>query len=191
MYKQGRLDEALSLNARGLKIAGLSEPQRLEFFKQRYNLLAALGDRLDALNALAYIHSHEARPEAKTNAQARAIEIVNLRLNQNELDKVVDNDGLGFVHPQAAYRLALFRLKSKDFDGARACFPKPPNWDAELCCKNRLKVISTQIDSRRRVEPYTSRTVLSAHWTLCSDRAKTLKVFATGPRGIYGSDRAL
>ena len=189
LHKQGRLDEALSLNARGLKIAGLSDPHRLEFHRQRYNLLAALGDRLDALKALAYIYTFETRPEAKTNAQARGIEIVNLRLNQNELEKVVDNSEMGFVRAQAAYRLALFRLQSKDFDGARSMFAKAAEWGRGTALQTQSESYLAQIDSRRRVEPYTVGTVLPLTGRYAPIAQKTLKGLQLG-LGIYGPDRS-
>lgn len=188
LHKMGRLDEALALNARGLAIPGLSDGLKLDFQKHRYNLLTALGDQVDALKALAYIHDHEPSLEIKANVQARANDVVSRRLSQSDLEKSVDNPDFGFVRPQMAYRLALFRLGAKDYDGARNMFAKAAELGKGTPVEQQAQIYLTQIDSRRRVDPYTIGTVLPLSGKYAPYAQKTLKGLELG-LGIYGPNR--
>lgn len=188
LAKLGRLDEALSLSARGLKIPGLSEPLKLEFQRHRYTLLSGLGDRLDALKTLAYIFENETKPDIKANAQARANEMVNL-LNQNDLEKVVDDPAFGFIRPQAAFRLAQLKLQAKDFDGARSAFARAADWGKGTPVQTQSESYILQIDSRRKVDPYTIGAVLPLTGKYSPIAQKTLKGLQLG-LGIYGADRS-
>ncbi|MBX3020444.1 MAG: penicillin-binding protein activator [Bdellovibrionales bacterium] len=189
LHKLGRLDESLALATRGLNIPGVSEAQKLDFQRHRYNLLSATGDRLEALRALAFIYAKDARPDVKSNAQARAQEIVNLGLSETDLDKVVDNEEFGFIRPQAAYRLALFRLRQKDFNGARSLFAKAAETGQGTPIQAQAQSYLAQIDSRRTVDPYTIGTVLPLTGKYAPMAQKTLRGLQLG-LGIYGNDRS-
>lgn len=188
LHKLGRLDEALSLNARGLKIPGLSEGLKLAFCKHRFNLLTALGDRVDALKTLGYLFEHETQPDMKITAQARGIDLVYRYLNQSELEKIVDSSEATFVRPQAAYRLGMFRLQSKDFDGARTMFGRAAEWGKGTPLERQAESYLTQLDSRRRVDAHTIGTVLPLTGRHAPIAQKTLKGLQLG-LGIYGPER--
>lgn len=188
LAKAGRLDEALSLSARGLKIPGLNESTKLDFQRHRFTMLANLGDRMDALKTLAYISDHETKPEIKANAQARANEIVGL-LNENDLEKLTSDSEFGFVRPQAAYRLALMKLQSKDFDGARSVFVRAAEWGKGTPIESQSLSYINQIDSRRKVEAFTIGTILPLTGKYAPIGQKTLKGLQLG-LGIYGPERS-
>ncbi len=187
--KLGRLDEALALNARALKIPGLSANLLLELNKQRFSLLNTLGDRFDALKALAYIYDHEPKIEIKSGAQTRANEIVTNFINQNDLEKVVAGDEFGFVRGQAAYRLALFKLQTKDFDGARSTFAKAADLGRDTPLQHQAESYIAQIDSRRKVEAYTVGAVLPLTGKYAPIGQKTLRGLQLG-LGVYGNSRS-
>ncbi len=188
LNRLGRLDEALALNARGLRIPYLSENQKLEFYKSRFAMLNALGDRLDGLKSLAYIAEHDPKPETKVNAQARASEIVNQYLNQSDLEKVISTGELSFVRAQAAYRLGMLHLQAKDFDGARTQFSHAAEWGSGTPLQRQAESYLTQIDSRRKVDPYTIGAILPLTGKHAPIAQKTLKGLQLG-LGIYGSSR--
>lgn len=189
LHKLGRLDESLALSARGLKIPGLSETQKLEFFKQRYAVLSTTGDRLDALRALAFIYDKDTKADMRSNAQARAQEIVNRFLSESDLETVVGSSEFGFVRGPAAYRLALFLLQKKDFDGARSQFAKAADWGQGTPVQTKAESYLAQIDSRRRVDPNTVGAVLPLTGRYSPIAQKTLRGLQMG-LGIYGSDRS-
>jgi ABC-type branched-subunit amino acid transport system substrate-binding protein len=189
LHKMGRMDEALALSTRGLKIPGLSESQRLEFYRVRYALQITLGDRLDALQALAYIYDKDPRADVKGNAQARAHEIVSSFLTEGDLEKVVSDPTYGFVRPQAAFRLALFRLKEKDFDGAREQFSHAAEWGHGSPVQVQAENYISQIDSRRHVDAYSIGAVLPLSGKYSYIAQRTLHGLQLG-LGIYGSRRS-
>lgn len=188
LHKLGRMDEALALATRGLKIAGLSEAQKLEFHRQRYALLTTMGDRLDALEALAFIQAKDPRPEIRANAQARGNDIVNA-LNESDLEKVVGDGDLGFVRANAALRLALFKLKQKDLDSARAQFSRAADYGRGTPVQNQAEAYLAQLDSRRHVDPYTIGVVLPLSGKYAPIAQKALHGLQLG-LGIYGTEKS-
>ena len=188
LFKLGRLDESSALSARGLKIAGLSENLRLEFYKHRYAVLSAIGDRFEALRALAFIYDKEPKPEVKGNAQARANEIINMYLQEKDLERVVGDAEFGFVRAQAAFRLGLLRLAAKNFDGARKQFANAAEWGQGTPVQIQAENYLNQVDSRRRVDPFTIGTVLPLTGRHAPIAQKTLRGLQLG-LGVYGPDR--
>jgi len=189
LHKLGRLDESSALSARGLKIPGLSENLRLEFFKHRFAVLSAIGDRLEALRALSYIYNKEPKPEIRNNAQARGNEIINYYLQEKELERVVGDSSFGFVRAQAAFRLGLLKLRNKDFDGARSSFARAADWGQGTPVQPQAENYLAQVDSRRRVDPYSIGTVLPLTGRHAQVAHKTLRGLQLG-LGVYGPDRS-
>lgn len=189
LMKMGRLDEAAALSARGLKIPGLSEGLRLEYQKHRYGVLNAVGDRLEALRALAYIFARETKPEVRNNAQARAGEIVTYYLKEPDLEKVVGDSDFGFVRAHAAFRLGQIKLRNKDFGGARSEFARAVDWGKGLPWQSQAESYIAQIDSRRKVDPYTIGAVLPLTGKSATIGYKALRGLQLG-LGIYGPERS-
>lgn len=188
LTKLGRLDEALSLNSRALKIPGITAATQLELHRQRYSLYSALGDRLDALKDLAYIYENDPKVENKTNAHARANEIVTMALNPNDLEKVVGGSEFGFVRAHAALRLGITRLQAKDFDGARSSLQQAADLGQGTPTQKQAESYLTQIDSRRRVDSNTIGAVLPLSGKHSAIAQKTLHGLQLG-LGIYGPNR--
>ncbi len=189
LMKLGRLDEALALNTRALKIPGVSPNTMLEMHKQRYTLLSSLGDRVDSLKSLAYIYENDPKPENKANAQARASEIVSIGLNEKDLERLVDSGDFGFIRPQAAFRLGLLRLQAKDFDGARNSFARAAELGQGTPLQRQASDYLAQIDSRRRVDPKSIGAVLPLTGKHSAVAQRTLRGLQLG-LGIYGSNRS-
>lgn len=189
LHKLGRLDESLALSARGLKIPGLSELQKLEFYKQRYAVLSTTGDRLDALRALAYIYEKDTKAEMRINAQAHAQEIVNRYLSEADLEHVADSPEFGFVRAQAAYRLAGLKLQKKDFDGARTMFGRAAEWGQGTPIQTKAESYLAQLDSRRKVDSNTVGAVLPLTGKYAPIAQKTLRGLQMG-LGIYGPEKS-
>ncbi|MGE4132883.1 MAG: penicillin-binding protein activator [Bdellovibrionales bacterium] len=189
LHKMGRLDESLALSARGLKIPGLPDTQKLEFYRHRYAVLVTTGDRLDALRALAFIYEKDSKADAKASAQARAGEIVSQYLSEDDLEKVVRDDEFGFVRAQAAFRLGTFKLQKKEYDDARALFSKASDWGKGTQFQSQAENYIAQIDSRRRVDDRTIGAVLPLTGKYSPIAYKTLNGLKLG-LGIVGSDKS-
>jgi len=189
LHKLGRLDESLALSARGLKIPGLSDSFKLEFYRQRYAVLVTTGDRLDALRALAYIYDKDPKPDVRSATQARASEIVTQYLNEDDLEKVVKDEQFGFVRAQAAFRLGTFKLQKKDYDEARSLFARASEWGQGTPFQARAESYMAQIDSRRRVDSDTVGAVLPLTGKYSPIAYKTLNGLRLG-LGIVGTDKS-
>jgi len=189
LHKMGRLDESSALSARGLKIDGISDGLKLEFHIHRYGVLNAIGDRLEALRALAFINEKHPKAETRGNAQARAGEIINFYLREPELEKVVADPEFGFIRAQAAYRLGLLKMKNKDYDDARSQFSNAASWGQGAPVQSQAENYLAQIDSRRRVDAYTIGAVLPLTGRHASVAHKTLRGLQLG-LGIQGSERS-
>lgn len=189
LFKLGRLDESSALSMRGLKIPGISEAQRLEFLKHRYSVLTAIGDRLEALRTLAMIYDREPKTDVKANAHARANEIINYYMNEKDLERIVGSSEFNFVRAQAAFKLGLLNLRNKDFDSARSNFARASEWGQGTPIQSQAENYLNQVDSRRRVDPYTIGTVLPITGRASREAYKTLRGLQMG-LGVYGPDRS-
>lgn len=189
LHKMGRLDESLALSARGLQIPGISDKQKLEFYRHRYSVLVTTGDKLDALRALAFIHDNDPKSETKVMAQTRASEIVNQYLNHSDLEKVVRDSAFGFVRAQAAYRLGLHEMQQKNFSSARSMFERAADWGRDTPVQGRAQNYLAQIEATQRVDPNAIGVVLPLSGRYAPIAQKTLRGIQLG-LGVYGPDRA-
>lgn len=189
LFKMGRLDEALALSQRGLNIPGLSDAARLELFRSRFTIASALGDRFDALKALAFIAEKDPRPEVRANALGRATEMVNTQLGEGDLEKIVGNSDLSFVRAAAAFRLGAYRLREKNFSGARDQFTHARDWGKGTPLEGQAESYLAQLDSRSHVDPYTIGAVLPLTGRYAPIAQKTLQGLQLG-LGIYGGERS-
>jgi len=189
LHKLGRLEEALALTSRGSKIPGLSDGSKVEFYRQRYELLSALGDRVDALSALSFLYAKEPRPEVKTQLLGRAHNLVSALPTEADLEKVANDRQFEFVGALAAFRLGQMKMKAKDYDGARQLFARAISLGAEAPIQSQAQGYLDQIEARRKVEPYTIGAVLPITGRYAPIAYKTLRGLQMG-LGIYGPDRS-
>lgn len=189
LSKLGRMDEALSLSSRGLKIPGLSESLRVEFQRHRYSLLSSMGDRLDALRTLVDIAQRDNSTETQTTVQARANDYINRSLTLEELETVANNSEFGFIRPQAAFRLGVMKLAQKDYDGARRAFSRASELAPASPTDQQAQGYINQIDSRRKVEPYTIGAALPMSGRHAPIAQKTLRGLQLA-LGVYGESRS-
>lgn len=185
LHKLGRLEESLALTIRGLKIPGLSDAQRMELYRHRYLVAGTLGDRMEALKALAYLQSKEPPGPNKTAYQTRAQEIVMHHLNEKDLANVSSSSDFGFVAAQAAFRLGVLKLQQRDYDEARKRFRQAAQESQGTPLQAQAERYIEQIESRRRVDPYTIGAVLpmSGKYAVVSERMLNGLELGLGIRG--------
>ena len=187
LFRMGRMDEALALTVRGLNIPGLVDSKRLEFMRHRYALNTTMGDRVDALQALAFIFQKDEKTDVRTQVQARVQEILSSNLKEPDLERVVGDSSFGFVRPQAALLLAQMKLQNKEFDRARSLFSKAADWGQGTPLQAQAETYRNQLDARRNVDPYTVGAVLPLTGKYATVARKTLTGLQMG-LGIYGGD---
>lgn len=189
LVRLGRADEALSLTQKSARIPGLSEEQKLEFYRLRYQILTDLGDRLDALKTLIYLSLNDTDQTRKDSARMRASEIVDSKLNEDELETVARSKEYDWARGSAYYRLANTYFEQKDFSRARDAFAEviemAPNTDLALRAKERMD----QIEARRRVDSNTIGAILPLTGKYAPIGYKTLRGLQLG-LGVYGPDKS-
>lgn len=189
LMRLGRADEALSLTQKSAKIPGLSAELKLEFYRLRYQILAGMGDRLDALKTLVYLSMNDTDPAQRESARARANEIVESKLTEEELLTVSRSGEYSWARGAAYFRLANSYFEQKDFSRARDAFTEviglAPNTDMATRAKERID----QIEARRRVDSGTIGAILPLTGKYAPMGYKTLRGLQLG-LGIYGADRS-
>lgn len=187
LHKLGRFDEALSLTNKSIQMKGVSTALLLDNYRLRYKILNQLGDRLDALQTIIYLSNNETSEERKKSFRIKAIEFVESRLSDNELQTVVSERDYGFVRGYALFRLANLKFEQRDFRRARDFFSDVvtlmPDSDLSERAKNRIE----QIDARRRVEPKTIGAILPLTGRHSHVAYRTLRGLQLG-LGIYGRE---
>ena len=189
LHRLARPDEALALTQKSIKIPGLSEEMKIENYKLRFAILGDLGDRLDALRAAVYLADKDPDINSRDSYRVRAVDFVESRLTDQELEAVAKSSEFGFVRGTALYRVAVQAFDQRDFARARSYFSDAISLIQTGDLVERSKNYINQIDSRRQVDARTVGAVLPLTGRHAAIAQKTLRGLQLG-LGIYGADRS-
>jgi branched-chain amino acid transport system substrate-binding protein len=160
LEKLARYDESLELTARALKSENQSSAKLIELYTLRYKLQTQLGDRLDACRSLVFLVNNISDKNTQDKARIRAIEFIESKLHDNELEIIAKNTEFDFLRPLAMSRVAMTYFEQRNYDLSETYFrgvlSLAPNTDIATSAESHLR----QIEARRRVEPYTVGAVL-------------------------------
>jgi ABC-type branched-subunit amino acid transport system substrate-binding protein len=184
----GRVDEALSLSAKGLAGGHLSPNGQYELQKLRYPLLKETGDLPGALKALVATQAAEKDSVQRELWKNKAFELAN-KLQKGDLQMVVDNGDFGFVRGFAAYRLATFFMDQHDFERARSLFEKTLEYTPNSNVAANAAAQIQQIDGRKQIDPYTIGAILPLGGQYDAVAQKTLHGLQLG-LGVFGPSRS-
>ncbi len=183
LLRLGRLDEALSLTERSVKIPGISDQHRVESYRLRYSILNELNDRLDSLSTGIWLAEND--PEQKESYRVRAIDVVESRLNEDELRTVSNSSQFGFAQAFASLRLGVLYFEQKDFSRARSQFHLTQKLMPNTDLFDRAQSYLSQIEARRRVDAKAVGAVLPLTGRHSVVAQRTLRGLQLG-LGIYG-----
>ncbi len=189
LHRMGRQDEALALTQKSIKISGISPDMTLEIYKLRFAILSEVGDRLDALRAVVYISANDPDPASRDGYRVRAIDFVESRLSDKELETVAKSSEFGFIRGQALFRVGVQTFEQRDFGRARDHFSSSISIMETGEMVERAKGYIDQIDSRRQVDPRTIGAVLPLTGKYADIAQRTLRGLQLG-LGIYGADKS-
>ncbi len=189
LHRLGRPDEALALTQKSIKIPGISEEMKLENYKLRFAIQGDLGDRLDALRSVIYITEKDPDRNSRDSYRVRAMDFVESRLTDQELETVAKSSEFGMVRGSALFRVGLQSFEQRDFSRARDYFSSAISLLQTGDLVERAKGYISQIDSRREVDSRTIGAVLPLTGRHASIAQKTLRGLQLG-LGIYGSNRS-
>jgi branched-chain amino acid transport system substrate-binding protein len=189
LHRLGRLDEALALTQKSLRIPGLSDELRLEIQKARFAVLIDLGDRLEALRSAVFIATKDPNQASRETFHVKALDIVESRLTESELVSTANSSDMGFVRGQALFRVGLQAFEQRDFARAKDNLSQAIDILQSGQLVERAQALLKQIDSRRQVDTRTIGAVLPLTGKYANVAQKTLRGLQLG-LGIYGGDRS-
>lgn len=127
---------------------------------QKAEVLNRKGEVLEALRL--YVASTQSDPRGTLQNQARskAIDIVETKLDQNQLEKVSDDSDFGFARGHAYFRLGKNFLANRDFAKARDAFSRVANLLPGTDLGIQASDYIAQLESLNKVEAKTIGAVL-------------------------------
>lgn len=153
-------DQAKALLGSALKSGALTENERAELLNYKVEFLKLEQDVMGQLETLAEMHRLSTDPQAKIGYKIRATSITDSLVRPQDLDAVLDNSKLEFVHPSILYRLGSVAFEQSDFSKARSNFSRvislSPNSDLAESAREFLK----QLDARSSVNTKTIGVIL-------------------------------
>lgn len=185
LAKTGSYDEVLSLTNKCLKMSDLSPQTRLEIYRLRFQVLTAVGDRIDALRSIIYLSENETNPNEREIFKNRAIDYVESHLSDQDLEIVAGDSKFGFVRSYAVLRIGTLLFEQRDFWKARDFLLETVSLAPETELSEKANHLLEQIEARRKVEPYTVGAVLPLSGKASNFGYKTLRGIQLG-LGIYG-----
>ncbi len=118
------------------------------------------GQNLDALKLLASIAVSAPAKKDQDEARARAIEIVETKLNESDLHEVSRNADYNFLRAHSLYRLAEMSVERRDLDTARRYFRSVSEFQPGSDLAYKSQEIIDQLEASKRVSPKTIGVVL-------------------------------
>ncbi len=189
LYRLGRLDEALALTSKTLSISGLSQPMRLDLYRLRQKISASLGDRMETLRSLAVLAQEEPDSRQRDLDKGKILEVVESRLTDEELRKVITESEFAPFKIYANLRLGSLAYEQKDFRLAKDFLSEVVAAEPNSGLAERAKSLLNQIEARGTVDPTVIGTVLPLSGRHAVVGHKTLRGLQLG-LGIYGKQKA-
>ncbi len=187
LYRLGRIDEALGLTRRSLRVSGVSPENRAEIFLLRFKILNMMGDRLEALRSLIYLAENHPDSAARDSFRVQALDYVETRMTDQELEEVARSREFEFVRGYALYRVGVFYFEQMDFNRARSFLRGVLDIEPDSELAENAQNLLNQIDARRRVDPRTIGAVLPLTGRQAAVGQRALRGLQLG-LGIFGPE---
>lgn len=151
---------ALDLVDRVLKNSDMPAQNRKIYLGIKYDLSEELLSSMDQLKLLANLHEISESPADKTNVVLKAMNIVEGKIKPEDLDDIIDDRSLSFIHAPIAFRLAVIAFDNSDFANARFYLNRVISLQPDSDIAERSQDMLTQISSREIVNPKTIGIIL-------------------------------
>ncbi|WP_413289445.1 penicillin-binding protein activator [Bdellovibrio sp. HCB337] len=127
---------------------------------QRVRDLEAAGDYMQALKESVNFSVSATTPQEQESFRLKSVEIVEGKLNQEQLEKVARDSDFGFSRGYALFRLGEISLEDRDKDRARKYFSSVSEFLPGSDLAVRAQDILSQLESSKFVESKTIGVVL-------------------------------
>lgn len=153
-------DQAKAILNHALKSGTLTPSDRIELLNYKVEFLRQEQNTMGQLETLAEMYKTATDPQAQMSYKIRAISIVDSLVRPQDLDAVLDNSKLEFVHASIHYRLGSVSFEQSDFSKARAHFSKVISLNPESDLAESSREFLKQLDARSSVNTRTIGVIL-------------------------------
>ncbi len=185
LVRQQRGTDAIPLVDKVAKSKMSSPEEQLEAREVHYELLLQEKKPLEALESLRELAANHPAPGKRDRYRQVALEILENRLSEGDVQKVADDSNYGFLQAAAKYRYALLMAEQRNYDRSRRYLSEVVSIAPDSDLAERANTIIQQIDARQKVEPRTIGVVLPLSGKQAATGYKTLRGIQHG-LGLYG-----
>jgi len=147
--------------ANGKQIGGMGQaPPQAKANANRVRELEAAGDYMQALKESVNFSVTAATPQEQESFRLKSLELVEGKLNHEQLEKVARDSDFGFARGYALFRLGETSLEERDKDSARKYFSSVSEFLPGSDLALRAQDILSQLESSKFVESKTIGVVL-------------------------------
>ena len=180
-----RGSEAIPYVEKVAKSTFSTEEERLEALEVQHELLLQEKQAFAALKPLMELATKHPSPSKKDRYRQMAIEVLESRLNENEIQNVADDSDYGFLQAPAKYRYALLMAEQRNYDRSRRYLSEVVSIAPDSDLAERASTIIQQIDARQKVDPRTIGVVLPLSGKQSAIGYRALRGIQHG-LGLYG-----
>lgn len=152
--------EALDLTRAIARSSNATPAQKYEASELQGEILLSENRVLDALELYVELHNQATDASRKEKYRLAAQDLLDTRLNEEQLTEVADRSSYGFLRPTAKYRIGLSLAEQKQLARARSSFQDVVALAPGTELAERATTLITQIDARSRVNPRTVGAIL-------------------------------
>lgn len=152
--------EALDLTRAIARSSNATPAQKYEASELQGEILLSENRVLDALGLYVELYNQATDASRKEKYRLAAQDLLDTRLNEEQLTEVADRSSYGFLRPTAKYRIGLSLAEQKQLARARSSFQDVVALAPGTELAERATTLITQIDARSRVSPRTVGAIL-------------------------------
>ena len=153
-------DKAKALLNHALKSGALTPNERAELLNYKIEFLKLEQDVMGQLETLAEMYRITDDPQSKMAYKIRATSISDSLVRSQDLDAVLDNSKLEFVHSSINFRLGSVAFEQSDFSKARFHFSKVISLNPQSDLAESSREFLKQLDARSSVDTKTIGVIL-------------------------------
>ncbi|MES2768453.1 MAG: penicillin-binding protein activator [Bdellovibrionota bacterium] len=157
---QRKNDQAKNLLNQALRSGALTPNERAELLNYKIEFLKLEQDVMGQLETLAEMHRVSEDPQSKMTYKIRATSITDSLVRPQDLDAVLDNSKLEFVHSSIHFRLGSVAFEQSDFSKARSHFSRVISLNPESDLAENSREFLKQLDARSSVDTKTIGVIL-------------------------------
>lgn len=186
LMRAGRYPECAELTKQLLSVKGWNDANLSELTSYEFKSYEAAGDSYNALLVAADAKTNPQLAKESETYRLKAAEIIESKLNADQLQKASDDSRLGNLRAGVFFRLGEMSLDNKNQDEARSYFSKAVSVDPTSDYAQRAQDIQSQLEAVRKVEPKTIGVVLPLTGKYSAIAQKTLRGVQMG-LGLYNN----